>query len=270
MQIDIITLFPEMFRACPVSRSSAKRMQAEGRLYGGPFDESIVKKAIEKKALVLKIHNLRDWAVDKRGTVDDRPYGGGTGMLLRPEPIFRAVEAVKTPGVLRSKSPGVEKKRSVILLDAGGHLYNQQKATQLANLDLLILICGHYEGVDYRVHEYLADEVLSIGDYVLTGGEIPAMVIVDSIARLLPGVLETEATTEESFSFLKGQSLHACKDCPYEKNLLEYPQYTRPESFRDHKVPGILLSGNHQKIEKWRIKKALERTKKNRPDLLET
>lgn len=239
MQIDIITLFPEMFR--------------------GPFDESIVARAIDNNKLTLNIHNLRDWAIDERGTVDDRPYGGGTGMLLRPEPIFSATDHLRSGAIHRTKT-------KTILLDAGGKLYNQQKAVQLSKMDGLILICGHYEGVDYRVHERLADEVLSIGDYVLTGGEIPAMVLVDSITRLLPGVLEKpEATQSESFS--PTLTPKGPKD-PKVPNLLEFPQYTRPENFRDHAVPEVLLSGNHAEIQKWREEKALERTQQNRPDLL--
>jgi tRNA (guanine37-N1)-methyltransferase len=248
MTIDIITLFPDMFK--------------------GPFSESIVARAIDKKLLNLKIHNLRDWAIDKRGTVDDKPYGGGVGMLLRPEPIFDCVKEIQESGIriqeLNHESKIVNRESKVILLDAGGKLYNQQRAVELSKLNRLILICGHYEGVDYRVHEGLADEVISIGDYVLTGGEIPAMVLVDSVTRLLPGVLDLEATSNESFSpDIQSLALNNKKAW-----LLEYPQYTRPEVYRSHKVPSILLSGNHAKIKKWRTKKAIERTKQNRPDLL--
>ena len=228
MIVDIITLFPDMFK--------------------GPFDESIVKKAQEKKLVKINIHNLRKWGIDKRRTVDDRPYGGGKGMLLRPEPIFDAVKDLTRSSKLATRS-------STILLSPTGKVFNQKKARQFAKKDHLILICGHYEGVDYRVHKYLVDEAISIGDYILTGGEIPAMVIIDSVVRLISGVLEKEATELESFSNIATK-------------LLEYPQYTRPETFRGHKVPKVLLSGNHQEIEKWRQKQALSRTRKLRPNLL--
>jgi len=224
MKIDILTLFPEMFK--------------------GPFEESIVKRAQEKGLVKIKIHNLRNWAIDKRGSVDDKPYGGGVGMALRVEPIHEALQSLK------SKVKNLKSK--VILLDPAGKPFNQKKALELSKLNRLILICGHYEGVDERVREYLVDEEISIGDYILTGGELPAMVVIDTIVRLIPGVLKKpDATKSESFS-----------------PLLEYPQYTRPENFRGWKVPGVLLSGNHKKIEEWREKKSLERTKKRRPDLL--
>ena len=237
MKIDIITLFPEMFQ--------------------GPFDVSIIKKAQEKKLVKINIHNLRKWGIDKRGTVDDRPYGGGTGMLLRPEPIFNAINhlAIKPSN-----------HKSVILLSPTGKPYTQTKAKQLSKKDHLILICGHYEGVDYRVHQYLVDEVISIGDYILTGGEIPAMVLTDSIVRLIPGVLEKEAIKAESFSL--NYSITSSLNYSSKAKLLEYPQYTRPEVFKGNKVPKVLLSGNHQEIEKWRAEQALIRTRKLRPDFL--
>jgi len=236
MKIDILTLFPEMFN--------------------GPFEESIVKRAQEKGLVKIKIHNLRNWAIDKRGTVDDRPFGGGVGMALRVEPIHEALQS------LRSKVKNLKSK--VILLDPAGKPFNQKKALELSKLNRLILICGHYEGVDERVREHLVDEEISIGDYILTGGELPAMVVIDTIVRLIPGVLKKpDATLDESFSNSKFEIRNS-------KLLLEYPQYTRPENFRGWKVPGVLLSGNHKKIEEWREKKALERTKKRRPDLLKS
>lgn len=220
MRIDILTLFPEMFK--------------------GPFAESIIKRAQDKGLVEIKIHNLRKWAIDKRGTVDDRPFGGGVGMIMMIEPIYRALNELKTP------------QSRVILLDPREKLFNQKTAQSLSKKTHLILICGHYEGVDERVRQ-LADEEISIGDYILTGGELPAMVVVDAITRLIPEVLEKpEATKYESFS----------------NSQLEYPQYTRPANFKSWKVPEILLSGNHKKIEEWRRKKALEITKKLRPDLL--
>lgn len=227
-------------------------------MFQGPVNHSILKRAVEQGQLILKIHNLRQWAIDKRGTVDDRPYGGGTGMLLRPEPIFDAVEEIQEAGNGKKE---LNRESKTILLDAGGKLYTQQIARRYAKLHQLILICGHYEGVDYRVHEYLSDEVISIGDYVLTGGEIPAMVIVDSVVRLLPGVLKSETTKSESFS-LEPQTSNP------QRPLVEWPQYTRPEIYRGHAVPKVLLSGNHAEIAKWREKKAFARTRKFRPDLL--
>jgi len=234
MRIEILTLFPSMFK--------------------GPFEESIIKRACDRGLVEIKIHNLRKWAVDKRGTVDDRPYGGGTGMILMIEPIYKALNELK--------AKNSKLKTKVILLDPQGKVFNQKIAQKLSKEKHLIFICGHYEGVDERVKKHLADEVISIGDYILTGGELPAMVITDTIVRLLPGVLEKpEATKFESFSDLKIGKLKI-------GNLLEYPQYTRPENFLGWKVPKILLSGNHQKIAEWRRKKAEELTKKLRPDLL--
>lgn len=228
MKIDILTLFPDMFR--------------------GPFDESIIKRAQEKNLVEIKIHNLRDWAVDERGTVDDRPFGGGPGMIIKPQPVFDAVEALKP----KSK----KQKAKIILMTPQGKPFSQQKAKELSKLNCLILICGHYEGVDERVSEHLVDEEISIGDYVLTGGELPAMVVTDALVRLIPGVLEKpEAVELESFG----------TSSPHH---LEPPQYTRPEVFRGWQVPEILLSGNHQEIEKWRREQSLKRTQQKRPDLL--
>ncbi|MDP3888561.1 MAG: tRNA (guanosine(37)-N1)-methyltransferase TrmD [bacterium] len=232
MKIDIITLFPEMFQ--------------------GPFDESILRRAQDKKLVEIKVHNLRNWADDKRGTVDDRPYGGGVGMVMRVDIIDRALSAI-------SNQQSTIKKKKIILLSPRGKPFNQQRAQEISKLDHLILLCGHYEGVDERVSEHLVDEEISIGDYVLTGGEIPAMVIIDAVVRLIPEVLEKpEATISESHSPLSTSHFP----------LLEYPQYTRPEDFQGWKVPEILLSGDHKKIEDWRGRKALEKTKESRPDLL--
>lgn len=223
MKIDILTLFPEMFK--------------------GPFDESIVQRAQKKKLVEMKIHNLRGWAKDKHRTVDDRPFGGGPGMILMVEPLYSALKDLK------------KKSSKVILLTPQGKILQQKKAQALSKAKHLILICGHYEGIDERVRKHLVDEEISIGDYILTGGELPAMVVVDTITRLIPGVLEKpEATQDESFSDQKG--------------ILESPQYTRPADFKGWKVPEVLLSGDHQKIKAWRKKMALAKTKKNRPDLL--
>jgi tRNA (guanine37-N1)-methyltransferase len=226
MRIDIITLFPSMFR--------------------GPFDESIIKRARKKGILEINLHNLRDFTDDRHRTVDDLPYGGGAGMVMKPEPLFRAVEKVK------------EEKRSswkVILLSPQGQPFAQEKAKELAEEEGLIFICGHYEGVDERVREHLIDEELSLGDFVLTGGELAAMVIVDAIARMLPEVLGCKDSIREDSFY---------------QTLLDYPHYTRPTEFRGWKVPGVLISGNHQKIREWRKKKKLENTFKKRPDLLRT
>ncbi len=198
-------------------------------MFKGPFDESIVKRAQDKKLVQVQIHDLRKWGIDERRTVDDRPYGGGAGMILRVDIIDRALKSLAT----NHKSQVTR----VILLDATGEKFTQQKAVQLSKVDRLILIAGHYEGVDHRVHEHLADEVISIGDYVLTGGEIPAMVITDTVVRLIPGVIKFESLSEESFA--PGTNV-------------EYPQYTRPEVYKNWKVPKVLLAGNHAEIEKWR------------------
>ena len=231
MQFTILTLFPEMFV--------------------GPFDHSIIKRAGDKGIVSINLINIRDFATDKYKSVDDHPYGGGAGMVMR---VDRALASIKS----KVKS----QKAKVILLDPQGVPYTQKKALELSHLDHLILLCGHYEGVDERIRS-LVDGEISIGDYVTTGGEIPAMVIIDSVARLLPGVLKkTEATEVESFS----SSLHPNTSTIIP--LLEYPQYTRPEVYECMKVPDILLSGNHKAIEQWRNEQALLRTKTRRPDLL--
>jgi tRNA (guanine37-N1)-methyltransferase len=225
MKIDIITLFPGMF--------------------AGPFNDSIVKIAKEKKLVKIKIHNLRKWAKDKHKTVDDRPYGGGKGMVLMIAPIFEALKAIAP----KAKA----QKTKTILLTPQGKTFTQEKAKEFAKLDQLVLIAGHYEGFDERIRENIIDEEISIGDYVLTGGEIPAMTVIDAVVRLIPGVLDKEAKENESFS---------------KKGLLDYPQYTRPSDYKGWEVPEVLLSGNHAEIEKWRKEKSVEKTKKSRPDLI--
>jgi tRNA (guanine37-N1)-methyltransferase len=225
MDFDIITAFPGMFE--------------------GPLGHSIVRRAQERGLLTLRIHDLRDHATDRHRKVDDVPYGGGGGMVLLPAPIFAAVDAIRE----RHASPSSR----TILLCPQGTPYDQEEAKRLARYDRLILICGRYEGVDERVREHLADEAISIGDYVLTGGEIPAMVLVDSLTRLLPGALgDGEAARNDSF--YSGQ--------------LDHPHYTRPAEFRGWKVPEVLLSGDHGKIALWRRTRAQESTARNRPDLL--
>lgn len=226
MRVDIITLFPSMFK--------------------NPFDESMIKRAKEKGILKIKLHDLRQFTHDKHRTVDDAPYGGGAGMVMKPRPLFEAVEKIKEE---------IDSSSRVILLSPQGRPLNQEKVKELAKEKVLIFICGHYEGVDERVREHLVDEEISLGDYVLTGGELAAMVVVDAVARMLPGVLGSKDSARED-SFYKG--------------LLDYPQYTRPSDFRGWKVPSVLLSGNHQKVKEWRRKKMLEATLRKRPDLLET
>jgi tRNA (guanine37-N1)-methyltransferase len=209
------------------------------------LNESIVKRAQEKGKASIYIHDLRDYSVDKHRKVDDRPFGGGSGMVMGPEAIFNAVKDIKSKAGIR--------KAKVVLLCPQGATFNQNAAGKLLKNKHLILICGHYEGIDERVRERLVDEEVSIGDYVLTGGELPAMVLVDCLVRLIPGVLgDKNSLNFESFT----------------GNLLEYPQYTRPATYHGMKVPAILLSGDHKKIEEWRKKQAVKRTKKARPDLL--
>lgn len=221
MKIDVLTLFPAMF--------------------AGPLDESIIKRARTAGLLELQLHQLRDWTHDRHKTVDDRPFGGGPGMLLKPEPIFEAVESLK------------REKTRVVLMSPSGRKFSQEIARELAQQEHLLIVTGHYEGFDERIRESLADEELSIGDYVLTNGALPAMVVIDTVTRLLPGVLGDDASsTDESFSH----------------GLLEYPQWTRPAEFRGMKVPDVLVSGNHAEIAKWRVEQANKRTQEQRPDLI--
>lgn len=222
MRFDVLTLFPEMFE---------------------PMKRSILGRASQQELLTFHFINFRDYSTDRLKHVDDTPYGGGAGMVLKAQPIYDAYEAIVKD---------LEEKPKVIYLSPRGKLFNQAMARELSKEKHLILLCGHYEGVDQRVIDEIVDEEISIGDYVLTGGELPAMVVMDAISRNLAGVLKEESVQEESFS----------------DGLLEYPQYTRPEEFRGRKVPDVLLSGHHAKIEKWRKEQALEITKKRRPDLL--
>lgn len=225
MHIHILTLFPNMFTA--------------------PFGESIVRRAIDRGLVQIAFYNIRDYATDRHHVVDDSPYGGGPGMVLKPEPLFKAVEAV-----LGEKG---ESGLPVLLLTPQGRLFNQQVAQELTGYREMVLICGHYEGVDERVREHLVTDEISIGDYILSGGELAAMVVVDAVVRQLPGVLGSEASVVED-SHIGG--------------LLEYPQYTRPQSFRGWEVPEVLLSGNHAAIARWRRDHSLRRTIRRRPDLL--
>ncbi len=233
MHFDILTLFPAMFE-------------------GGPFRESIIKRAVEAGLISIAVHNIRDFATDKHSITDDVPYGGGGGMIMKPEPIFAAVEAIL--GTEADSSPlTAHFQVPIILLSPQGRLFTQKIARELSHHPRLLLICGHYEGVDERVRQYLATDEISIGDYVLTGGEIPAMILVDAVTRLVPGALgDPSATFEDS---------HA-------SGLLEYPHYTRPAVFRGYRVPQVLLSGDHAQVVHWRRREALRRTWRRRPDLL--
>ena len=220
MKFDVLTLFPEMFE---------------------PLKTSIIGKAVEKGILSINLINMRDFSKDKHRKVDDTPYGGGAGMIMKPDIVYQAYQSVK------------EKNAKVIYMSPQGKTLNQKMIENLSQESHLILLCGHYEGIDQRVLDKIVDEEISIGDYVLTGGEIPAMVLIDTVSRYVEGVLKQDSIQEESFS----------------NGLLEYPQYTRPEVFEGEKVPEILLSGHHEKIERWRKEKSIEMTKKKRPDLLD-
>lgn len=219
MKFDVLTLFPDMFSS---------------------LGESIIGRARENKLIEINLINIRDFSKDKHKKVDDTPYGGGAGMVIRPDVVYDAYNSIEN------------KDAKVIYMSPKGKVLNQEKVKQLSNQKHLIIICGHYEGIDQRVLDEIVDEEISIGDYVLTGGELPAMVLIDSVSRYVKGVLNDESTSEESFS----------------NNLLEYPQYTRPEEFRGKKVPEVLISGHHENIKKWREEKSMEITRNNRPDLL--
>ena len=219
MKFDVLTLFPEMFEI---------------------LNQSIIGKAIEKELIDINLINIRDFSKDKHKKVDDTPYGGGAGMVMKPDVVYDAYQSIK------------DKNAKVIYMSPQGKPLNQKKVEELSKENHLIILCGHYEGIDQRVLDKIVDEEISIGDYVLTGGEIPAMVLIDSVSRYVEGVLKEDSIKEESFS----------------NGLLEYPQYTRPEVFEGMKVPEVLLSGHHENIEKWRKEKSLEMTKKKRPDIL--
>jgi tRNA (guanine37-N1)-methyltransferase len=225
----VLTIFPEFFR--------------------GPFEHGVVARAVASGIVAIRIHNLRDWTFDRHKTVDDRPFGGGEGMLLKAEPIFLAAESIW---------PEQRPDQKIVLLSAQGRLFDQEAARRLSAASELLLICGRYEGVDERVAEHLADEELSIGDYVLSGGELAAAVVIDTVARLLPGVLGNEGSaSKESFS-----------EAGDTAGILDYPQFTRPADFRGWTVPEVLLSGNHEQVRRWRRQAALEKTARLRPELL--
>jgi tRNA (guanine37-N1)-methyltransferase len=248
MQFDIVTIFPEFF--------------------AGPLDHGIVRRAREARLVETRVHDLRSFTHDRHRTVDDRPFGGGEGMVLKPEPLFEAVES------LGSAAGG----SAVVLLSAAGKPFRQETARRLAKLERIVLLCGRYEGVDERVAEHLATEEISVGDFVLSGGELPAAMIVDAVTRLIPGALGNEdSTVNESFSAVDAMTETAIGDARFSTShqslvtshlLLDYPHYTRSAEFRGWSVPDVLLGGNHEEIRRWRQQKALEKTRRNRPDLL--
>src|SRR5580692_6209051 len=248
MKIDIVTIFPDFFR--------------------GPLDYGIVRRARESGLAAIEVHDLRAFAHDRHRTVDDRPFGGGEGMVLKPEPLFEAVESLAATDSVASP------RTAVVLLSASGKLFHQKTARRFAQLDRIIFICGRYEGVDERVAEHLATDELSIGDYVLSGGELGAALIMDAVTRLLPGALGNEdSTVNESFSALESAdrevTVFTSHHSPVTNHLfLDCPHYTRPADFRSWPVPEVLLGGNHEEIRRWRSRMAQEKTRRNRPDLL--
>lgn len=264
MRFDIITIFPEFFR--------------------GPLDYGIVRRARDAQLIEIAIHDLRNFTHDRHRTVDDRPFGGGEGMVLKPEPLFDAVESLLGP-VTDAQQAQRAKDTAIVLLSASGKLFRQETARKFAALERVILICGRYEGVDERVAQHLATDEISVGDFVLSGGELAAAMVLDAVTRLIPGALGNEDSAEnESFSAIPGDvgtsqevspvlSANAADAATHDpatadRGILDYPHYTRPQNFRGWEAPGILMSGNHEQIREWRRRMALEKTLRNRPDLL--
>jgi len=249
MKIDILTIFPDFFR--------------------GPLDHGITRRAAEMGLVTIAVHDLREFTHDNHRTVDDRPFGGGEGMVLKPQPLFEGLEKLAVPA--REERMAGTARQTVVLLSAQGRRFTQAVAAELAALDRIVFICGRYEGVDERVADFLADRELSIGDYVLSGGELAAAVMVEAATRLLPGAVGNQASTQQE-SFTTGAKSHSANGpnstCG-SGGLLDYPHYTRPADFRGMAVPEVLISGNHEDIRGWRRQRALEKTLRNRPDLLE-
>ena len=251
MKVDIVTIFPDFFR--------------------GPLEHGITRRSQELGLATIQVHDLREFTHDRHRSVDDRPFGGGEGMVLKPEPLFECLESLEV--VPREERIAARTKQSVVLLSAQGRQFTQKVSAELAVLDRIVLVCGRYEGVDERVADFLADRELSIGDYVLSGGEIAAAVIVEAVVRLLPGAVGNEASTQqESFTITTDSEMRspngADSTCG-SNGLLDYPHYTRPADFRGMAVPEALMSGNHEEIRRWRRRQALRKTLNNRPDLLE-
>jgi tRNA (guanine37-N1)-methyltransferase len=264
MRFDIISIFPEFF--------------------AGPLDYGIVRRAREAKLIETRVHDLRAFTHDRHKTVDDRPFGGGEGMVMKPEPLFEAVESLVGTG--GGGADGARAGTAIVLLSAAGKLFRQEAARRFSKLERIVLICGRYEGVDERVAEHLATDEISIGDFVLSGGELAAAMVLDAVTRLIPGALGNEdSAVNESFSEVEADTERAQHAAPLRdldrapfagdesriasRGILDYPHYTRPQSFRGWDVPETLMSGNHEEIRRWRRKKALEKTRRNRPDLVE-
>jgi tRNA (guanine37-N1)-methyltransferase len=253
MRFDLITIFPEFFV--------------------GPLDHGIVRRARETGLAHVNIQDLREFTKDKHRTVDDRPFGGGEGMVLKPEPLFEAVEKLLGHGVGDAMAPSArDAKTAIVLMSAAGRLFTQETARRYSKLERLILICGRYEGVDERVASHLVDEEVSVGDYVLSGGEMPAALIIDAVTRLLPGALGNEASTQnesfQDYAAAASNSGSSPGEARVRDVLLDFPHYTRPAEYRGWKVPDVLIGGNHAEVAKWRRHQALEKTRRNRPDLL--
>jgi tRNA (guanine37-N1)-methyltransferase len=257
MRFDLITIFPEFFK--------------------GPLDHGIIRRAREAGLVQVRIQDLREFTKDRHRTVDDRPFGGGEGMVLKPEPLFEAVESLLGHSVGDAAAQNTpDAHTAIVLMSAAGKLFHQEMARKYSQLQRIILICGRYEGVDERVAEHLATEEVSIGDFVLSGGELPALLAMDAVTRLLPGALGNEASSQnESFSAIRSSltsgtpsTRSAREQGPREGVLLDFPHYTRPAEYRGWKVPEILIGGNHAEVEKWRRQQAIEKTRRNRPDLL--
>jgi len=251
MKADIVTIFPDFFR--------------------GPLDHGITRRACEMGLAEIEVHDLRKYTRDKHRTVDDRPFGGGEGMVLKPEPIFECLEPLQLAPREQRLAGAV--RQSVILLSAQGERFTQEVAAELAVLDRMVLICGRYEGVDERVAEFLADRELSIGDYVLSGGELAAAVVIEAVTRLLPGAVGNEASTRQESFTAHGKAGEVTENDGADSTcgsggLLDYPHYTRPAEFRGMPVPEVLINGNHREIRRWRRERALKKTLRNRPDLL--
>jgi tRNA (guanine37-N1)-methyltransferase len=251
MRFDLITIFPEFF--------------------SGPLEHGIVRRAREVGIVDVRAQDLREFTKDRHRTVDDRPFGGGEGMVLKPEPLFEAVESLLGHNLGDANQKiGLKAKTAIVLMSAAGRLFNQETARQYAQFERVIFICGRYEGVDERVAEHLATEEISIGDFVLSGGELPAMLVIDAVTRLLPGALGNEASSQnESFSAMQNAVATSNRESRVTAHLaLDFPHYTRPADFRGWKVPEVLIGGNHADVAKWRRDAALAKTRRNRPDLL--
>ncbi|HWZ96843.1 MAG TPA: tRNA (guanosine(37)-N1)-methyltransferase TrmD [Candidatus Dormibacteraeota bacterium] len=254
MRFELITIFPEFFT--------------------GPLDHGILRRAREAGIVHVHVQDLREFTKDRHKTVDDRPFGGGEGMVLKPEPLFEAVESLLGHFVGDSSQKSLlDEKTSIVLLSAAGKRFTQETARRFAQQDRLIFICGRYEGVDERVADHLATEEISIGDFVLSGGELPAALVVDAVTRLLPGALGNEASSQnESFSLLEraeqSETAQIHRTLAMSRSLLDFPHYTRPADFRGWTVPEVLIGGNHAEVAKWRRRQAIEKTRRNRPDLL--